>query len=93
MSRTSGNYNEQMQALTKRYRAAGQRWPATAREIAVWLTRNNYWEPQEGAVITQCADHIERAMREEYYTDTQGRRVRVNHAARIVPPVVYFMYG
>ena len=84
MPRSSRNYNEQMQALTKRYRAAGQRWPATARGIAVWLIRNNYWEPQEGAVITQCADHLSRAMREEYYTDRQGRRVRVNHAARIL---------
>lgn len=50
----------------------------------MWLIRNNYWEPQEGAVITQCADHLARAMREEYYTDAQGRRVRVNHAARIL---------
>lgn len=84
MSRNSKSYNEQMQALAKRYRAAGQRWPATAREISVWLIRNSFWEPQEGAVISQCADHLARAMREEYYTDAQGRRVRVNHAARFL---------
>ena len=84
MPRTSKNYNERMQALTKRYRVAGQRWPATAREIAVWLIRNNHWEPQAASVIAQCADHLSRAMREEHYTDDQGRRVRVNHAARFL---------
>ncbi len=84
MSRNSKTYNEQMQALAKRYRASGQRWPATSREIATWLVHNSFWEPQKGAVISQCADHLARAMREEYYTDAQGRRVRVNHAARFL---------
>ena len=84
MSRNSRTYNERMRSLMKRYRASGQRWPATAREIAAWLIQNDFWEPHEGAVISQCADHLSRAMREEYYTDAQGRRVRVNHAARLL---------
>lgn len=82
MPRTSKNYNERMQALMKRYRVAGQRWPATAKEIAAWLIRNNHWQPRADSVIAQCADHLSRAMREEHYIDDQGRRVRVNHAAR-----------
>lgn len=71
-----------MQMLTRRYRSAGQRWPATTREVAAWLIRNNHWEPQQDAVISKCADDLANAMRNEYYTDKQGRRVRVNHAAR-----------
>jgi phage gp29-like protein len=33
-------------------------------------------------MIAQCANDLSRAMREEYYTDPQGRQVRVKHAAR-----------
>ncbi|MCW5757993.1 MAG: hypothetical protein KIT54_12220 [Phycisphaeraceae bacterium] len=75
-------YNEQMQALVAKYRQAGQPWPATTREIAAWLVRTNQWEPSRELAIEQCADDLARAMREEFITDRQGRRVRAKHAAR-----------
>lgn len=50
----------------------------------MWLINNKLWEPRRGAVVSQCADHLARAMREEYYTDAQGRHVRVNHAASLL---------
>jgi hypothetical protein len=34
-------------------------------------------------VVDMCADQLARAMREEYITDPQGRRVRSKHAARV----------
>jgi len=77
------NYAEQMQEIVRHYQDAGQRWPATAKDIAGWAIENRYWHPQPSSVIAQCADHIARAMREEYITDPQGRRVRAKHVANI----------
>jgi len=76
-------YNEQLQDLVHQYRAAEQPWPATARMIAAWAVRNHRWNPQPSSIINQCADHLSRAMRDEYITDPQGRRVRAKHAATL----------
>lgn len=73
---------EQRQAVVARYRAAGEKWPATARDIAAWAIRTKEWEPSRATIIDLCADELARAMREEYITDPQGRRVRAKHAAR-----------
>ena len=77
------SYTQQMQRLAEDYIQAGEPWPATARAIAAWAIRNNLWQPQPSAVISQCADHLARALREEYRTDPQGRRVRAKHLAPI----------
>ena len=82
-SKTNRTYNEQIQTIVQRYQRDGERWPATARNIAAWAIRKGLWEPRKSAVVDQCADHISRAMREEYITDPQGRRVRAKHAARL----------
>jgi hypothetical protein len=76
-------YNEQLQELVTKYVNANEPWPATARMIAAWAVRNKWWKPQPSSIINQCADQISRAMREEYYTDPQGRRVRTKHAATL----------
>jgi hypothetical protein len=76
-------YYEQLQSIVGKYITAGERWPATAREIAAWAIRNKLWAPQPSALVDQCADQIARAMREEYIVDPQGRTVRAKHAARI----------
>ncbi|MGA7238220.1 MAG: hypothetical protein WBY44_21215 [Bryobacteraceae bacterium] len=74
-------YNEQMQALANRYMLETGRTEATAKEFAAWAINNNLWAPQRGALIKQCADEFSRALREEYTTDPQGRRVRLKHMA------------
>lgn len=76
-------YNEQMQNIVKQYRDAGARWPATTKDIAAWAIANNLWQPHPGSIVAQCADQLARAMREEYITDPQGRRVRTKHVAMI----------
>ena len=83
-SKTHRTYNEQMLTIVQRYQGDGERWPAPARDIAAWATRKRLWEPRKSAVVDQCADHLSRAMREEYITDPQGRRVRAKHAARFM---------
>ena len=82
--RVAPTYAESLQDLVGKYRQAGQKWPATSREIARWAYRNKLWEPQERNIISQLAHDLARAMREESYTDPQGRRVRTKHAARRV---------
>jgi len=74
-------YNERMQNIVKEYRDAGGRWPATTKDIAAWALKTKRWRPQASSIIGQCADHLTRAMREEYFTDPQGRRVRTKHLA------------
>lgn len=77
------NLNEQLQHIVNRYIEAGGEWPATTREIAFWAINNKLWGPQRSKIIDICAEQLAHAMREEYITDPQGRKVRAKHAARI----------
>lgn len=75
-------YTEQLQKIVADYRSAGQPWPATSSEMAAWAISEGKWHPQHGAMIKKCAEELSGAMREEYVTDPQGRRVRAKHVAR-----------
>jgi len=77
------SFNEKMQNLVAQYKKEGNKWPATSKEMAVWMIDNNHWEPTREAVVARCAEDISNALRDEYYTDPQGRRVRTKHAARL----------
>ena len=81
--RNKPTYNEQMQMDVKEYRTSGQPWPATAATIARWMIKTGRWKQHGAALVRLCARDIAKAMRDEYYTDPQGRRVRLNHAARM----------
>ena len=72
---------EQNQRIVKAYREAKQPWPATAVDIARWAISKRLWVVHPGKIVRQCADQIAEAMRQEYITDPQGRRVRVKHVA------------
>lgn len=48
-------------------------------DVAAWAIRQNLWRPRESALIRQCKELLGRALREEYITDPQGRRVRSKH--------------
>jgi hypothetical protein len=61
---------------------AGLPWPASTTVIADWAIANGMWKQHQNAAVRQCAREISRAMREEYYTDAKGRRVRVKHPVR-----------
>jgi hypothetical protein len=79
-------FNEQMQQLYHKYRdeVAGE-GPINLRLVADWMIKNGHWRPQPDALVRQCSDQLATALRDEYYTDPQGRRVRTNHAVRIQP--------
>jgi hypothetical protein len=76
-------YGDQMREIANKYVEAGQTWPASTRQIAAWAINEGLWQPHPSAIIDRCAEELSRAMREEYITDPQGRRVRAKHAARM----------
>jgi hypothetical protein len=77
------SYAEQMQRIACHYREAGEPWPATTRQIAAWAIRTHRWAPQSSTLIDRCARDLADALRVEYMTDPQGRRVRAMHAATL----------
>lgn len=74
---------KQHQRIVREYRKSGQPWPATSKEIAEWAIANGKWQLQPAAVLKRCAEEMAAAMREEYFTDYKGRRVRLFHPARV----------
>jgi hypothetical protein len=71
-----------MQEIVRKYRESGRPWPATTEQMAGWAMDNHLWAPHRSRLIRLCADQLAQAMREEYITDPQGRRVRAKHVAR-----------
>jgi hypothetical protein len=70
---------EMLQSLVEEYRDSGEEWPATTKQIAMWAIRSRRWQPPTKNLVTQCASEIAAAMRQEFYADPQGRRVRAKH--------------
>ena len=52
--------------------------------IAAWAINEGHWKAPIKNQIDQCADEIAAAMREEMFTDPQGRQVRKKHPYRKV---------
>lgn len=76
-------YNEQLREIAALYRESGQPWPATARQIALWAINNGHYMAHRDKILAKAAEEFASAMREDYYTDAQGRRVRTLHVARV----------
>jgi hypothetical protein len=71
-----------MQSIVSAYREAGRPWPAQTNEIARWAIKEGYWELSESNAIRKCAQDLSKAMREDYETDSKGRRVRKLHPVK-----------
>jgi hypothetical protein len=76
-------YAEQMQHIWLAYERAGSPMPATTHDVARWAIANGLWKPQPADIIRRCASDLADALRQEYFTDDEGRRVRAKHAARV----------
>ncbi len=76
-------YTEQLQRIANQYLREHGGEATTKRDIAAWAVSSGLWQPQRSDLISQCAEQLARAMREEYITDPQGRSVRAKHVARI----------
>lgn len=75
--------NEKLQSAWRMYERANGRLPATAREASVWAVQQGLIDLPELDPYDALADDMSRALREEYATDSKGRRYRVNHAVRV----------
>lgn len=76
------SYTRQLQAVANEYFKAHPDEETTARDIARWAITTLRVKPRPDSAERQLADELSRAMREEYKTDPQGRRVRAKHVAR-----------
>ena len=76
-------YTEQLQKIWAAFERAGNSNPVSAHDVAEWAVREGLWQPKPSDVVRQCATDLADALRQEYITDEQGRRVRAKHAARM----------
>lgn len=49
------------------------------RLVAEWMLDTGRWKPEKAALIRQCHDRLADALRQECFTDPQGRKVRAMH--------------
>ena len=77
------DYTKQLQRIVKDYQLSGQTWPASSAEITKWALRNNRYNLASPALERVVRRDISQAMREEYITNSRGRRVRAKHPAKV----------
>src|SRR6185312_2655485 len=83
-------YNEQLQKLWHQYNLLHGGGPETPRAVVEWALDLGLLTLPELDPVQVLAGDMSRALREEYATDTAGRRYRVNHAVRITKNGVQF---
>jgi hypothetical protein len=76
-------YNEQLQRVWHQFEEERGPVPGTARDAVVWGIERGLIEPPEVDPLAKLAEDMSNALREEYATDREGRRYRVNHAVRM----------
>lgn len=76
-------YKEQLQRIWHQYEDEHGSVPATARDAVAWGVSKGMIEMPEVDPLDKLASDMSTALREEYATDKDGRRYRVNHAVRV----------
>lgn len=74
---------EEFQRLWREYEAERNHAAASTREVVDWAIRERGLALPRIDLRDILASQMARALREEYGTDSKGRRFRVNHAMRI----------
>ena len=76
--------NERLQQVWHHYDDDKEHQPTSTREAAMWAVKEGLLElPPKVDLYDLLAAQMSSALRDEYRTDDQGRRYRVNHAVRI----------
>jgi hypothetical protein len=71
---------EYCQDIVNKYVKATNKDEWDLMEVARWAIKQNLWESSPANALKQCAHDLARALRNEYFTDPQRRRVRKKHA-------------
>src|SRR5258706_9455908 len=74
---------EELQRLWREYEEEHDHKAASAREVVDWAVRERGLKLPRVDPRDELSDRMSRALREQYATDGQGRRYRVNHAMRV----------
>ncbi|MCC6863398.1 MAG: hypothetical protein IT544_01115 [Rhodobacteraceae bacterium] len=85
-------YNEQLQKVWHQYEAQNGFVPSTTREAVAWGVSQGMIQLPELDRFAKLAEDMATALREEYATDEQGRRYRVNHAVRVSKAGVQYTF-
>ncbi len=74
---------QMLQDLVERYRKKHNATSVNLRDVAAWAVREKEYEPEHRSTIKLLTQDLAAALREVYFTDPQGRRVRKKHAERV----------
>lgn len=78
----TSHYNQRMQEIFSNYEREVGGDPADLREVGRWALDKGLWAPRPADIISQFSGDMADALREEYRTDSAGRRYRAKHAVR-----------
>ncbi len=84
--------NERLQQIWHNYDSKKDHQPTPAREAVEWAVRDGLLELPEIDPYDILAGQMANALRDEYKTDSQGRRYRVNHAVRVTKGGVQYTF-
>lgn len=85
-------YREQLQKVWHEFEAENGHVPATAREAVQWGVERRLIDVPPFDPLARLAEDMATALREEYGTDAQGRRYRINHAVRVTKGGVQYTF-
>ncbi len=74
---------ERLQQVWHHYDADMDHQPTSAREAVAWAVKEGLLDLPEIDPYDVLAGQMSSALRDEYQTDDQGRRYRINHAVRV----------
>lgn len=81
MPKLSEQKTQRRWEIVRLFREAHRNAPATSLQMADWAIEHQIHIPQKLDYRKQLAREIAQTMREDYFTDPQGRRVRAKHVA------------
>jgi len=83
---------ERLQQIWHKYDTDREHKPSSAREAVAWAVAEGILELPEIDPYDVLAGQMSQALRDEYGTDSQGRRYRVNHAVRVTKAGVQYTF-
>lgn len=83
---------ERLQTIWHQYDSSRDHKPSSMRQAAAWAVSDGLLQLPEVDPIDILADQMAQAVREEYRTDSEGRRYRVNHAVRATKSGVQYPF-